>query len=54
MAERDWMVDIEFFQQVSGLEFDFFKQYMETAQNFGLAQVTHLTMIYRAGSAAGK
>lgn len=42
MMERDWMVDLEFFHQITGIDTSFFNRYMASDQDFELAKVTYL------------
>mgnify|MGYP001187626527 CR=1 FL=1 len=43
MLEQDWMVNIEFIHQITGIGLDFFNRYMTSEQDFGLANVTYLS-----------
>ncbi len=43
MMEKDWMVDIEFFHQITGINLDFFHRYMTNGQNFELDNITYLS-----------
>lgn len=43
MMEKDWMVDVEFFHQITGIDLDFFHRYMIYEQNFELDNITYLS-----------
>ncbi len=43
MIENDWMVDITFFHQITGIDVSFFKRYMANEQDFELVNVTDLS-----------
>lgn len=43
MVEKDWMVDIRFFHQITGIDLDFFYRYMTNEQDFGLDNIAYLS-----------
>lgn len=43
MMEKDWMVDIEFFHQITGIDLEFFNRYMANEQNLELDNITYLS-----------
>lgn len=42
MIEHDWMADIDFFHQLTGINLNFLNSYMVSEQNFELASVTNI------------
>lgn len=40
MLERDWMADFAFFQQITGIDIEFFKRYMINEQDFEIVHVS--------------
>ena len=43
MVEKDWMVNIEFFHRMTGIDLDFFKRYMVDERDFGLDNIAYLS-----------
>lgn len=43
MIENDWMAEISFFHRITGIDLNFFNQYLFVKQDFGLVNVTDLS-----------
>jgi hypothetical protein len=42
MIEDDWKVDVSFFHRMTGIDPNFFRQYLISKHDFGLENVTNL------------
>ncbi|SEN98525.1 Zn-dependent peptidase ImmA, M78 family [Amphibacillus marinus] len=43
MLENDWMVEIDFFHRITGIDLNFFNQYIDSKQDFNIFSVTDLS-----------
>lgn len=43
MIERDWMVEVQFFHRITGIDLEFFNNYINQDQDFKLLNVKEIS-----------